>query len=124
MNRIAVPLRDGNTSVSLERADTLRIYETEHGEILTVHDIRTDSNIARLLRRSGVTAILCGMLTDMSRRELAIAGIEVLAGVYGNDRELVRKLMLNELRCEPDTSRAFFAGHYSPCVNEYTKNKK
>ena len=118
MSHIAIPIRAGKTSMSLECADALRIYEIDGTEIVSVQDVQPEQSIARQLRRSGVSTLVCGMLTDMSRRELAIAGISVLAGVYGNDREIIQKLMRNELRCEPDTSHAFFAGHYSPCVNE------
>ena len=119
MSNIVIPIKSGEISVSLEHADFLRIYVTDSTGIVSAQDILPEQNVTRQLRRIGVSALVCGMLTDMSRRELAIAGITVLAGVYGNDCEIIQKLLRNELRCEPDTSHAFFAAHYSPYVNEH-----
>lgn len=69
------------------------------------------------LRQQNAGTIICGMLEGISRRELALSGITVYAGVYGNAEEQAEKLAAGTLTSLPDVTHGYFAVHYSPCIH-------
>ena len=115
MKKIAVPIINGNVSTYIMHGTRIQLYDVEQNEIVGIAEQSADINLAKQLRIKGVDALVCGMLPDGLRRDLAMAGVAVFAGIYGNADEMIRLLLENKLPCEPDTAHGFFAGHYRPC---------
>ncbi|MCC9294430.1 hypothetical protein LN736_06085 [Clostridium sp. WLY-B-L2] len=118
MSKIAVPINKDSISLTLENAPLYQVFNVDGKTIISITDHELEANLSRQLRSHQVDAVLCGMLQNQTRRDMAVAGVAVFAGVYGNARRAVQHFIENELNCEPDTGRAFFAGHYSPCAHE------
>lgn len=113
MRRIAAPVSEGRVAVSLEKATHFKVYDIEEGRVVSSSEL--DGGLGALVCSEGLEAVLCGMLAPSTRRELAMAGVSVFAGVYGEADEVVHGLLDNTLECVPDTMRGFNAAHYSPC---------
>lgn len=115
MRKLALPVSGGRIAPQLEEARTFLICQVEGQRVIGTLPMEIGENLVSRLRSLEVEALLCGMLSPTLRRDLAMAGIVVFAGVYGAAEETAQQLLDGTLSCEPDTLRASHAAHYSPC---------
>lgn len=118
MEKIAVPIEQERIHRSFENASLFRIYEIEDKKVKNFEEISLPAPVIGRLKALGVDAVLCGFLKNETRRDLAMAGIMLLAGIYGEAEETIKLLLSDKLQCEPDTMRSSYAAHYSPCVHK------
>jgi predicted Fe-Mo cluster-binding NifX family protein len=115
MIRIAVAADGERVSLSFEKAPSYVIYSVSGKHIDWKTSLDADDNIPRRLFLENVDAVLCGSIGNLERRDLALAGIALFAGVYGRIDDAVRKMLGDTLDSMPDTMRGSFGAHYSPC---------
>ena len=117
MNTIVLPVNNGRINVSLENAPQYFIYETDGHQIINKAEFSADGDFIRLLRSKCVDAVLCGSVSNKTRRDLALCGIALFGGVYGNADDVVQQFLEDALPCSPDTMHSFHAVHYTPCAH-------
>lgn len=117
MRKLVLPVSDGRIAPRLEEAHDFLLCQVEGRRVAGTLPVEIEENLVSSLRSLGVEAVLCGMLAPALRRDLAMAGIVVFAGVYGEAEETAQRLLDGTLSCEPDTLRASHAAHYSPCAH-------
>ena len=99
--KIAVTYQEGKIFQHFGKTQFFRIFETDHGEILSDRVIGTEGAgheaLADFLAKQGVSAVICGGLGGGAQAALAGAGISVYSGAEGDPEAAVRALLEGKL---------------------------
>ena len=100
--KIAVPFENGNVFQHFGKTKTFKIYEVENGHIQSAKNFSAGETgheaLAELLKKQGVSVVLCGGLGDGAKDALDQAGLSVCSGVKGNTDEAVEMYLAGELK--------------------------
>jgi predicted Fe-Mo cluster-binding NifX family protein len=117
MRKIAVAVDGERVSLFFEKAPSYVIYGVTDEHIDGKRFLRAEENMPRRLFLENVDAVICGAIGSRERRDLALCGIALFAGVYGTADDVVCQMLAGTLDSMPDTMRGSFAAHYSPCIH-------
>ncbi len=102
--KIAVTLENGEVFQHFGHTQTFLIAETD-GDGLTTRVLDAQGSghgaLAALLRENGVQLRICGGIGGGAKNALRDAGIELVAGAFGNAEEQVRAYLAGRLKHDP-----------------------
>lgn len=114
--RIAVSVENEQVFQHFGHTERFKVYDTEDGKIVLATTVNTNGSghgaLADILKKLGVTALICGGIGGGARRALAEAGIELYGGVTGSADAAVESLLAGTLAFDPDVSCAHHGEHH------------
>ena len=114
--RIAVPYENGNIFQHFGRSEAFKFYDVADGAVTAAAVVSTNGSghgaLADILKKLGVTALICGGIGGGARRALAEAGIALYGGVTGSADAAVESLLAGTLAFDPDVSCAHHGEHH------------
>jgi predicted Fe-Mo cluster-binding NifX family protein len=103
--KIAVACENGEVVKDLGQTEQLMLYDTQDGKILKqkVVDVKKDraDSFGGHFAQNGVDVLICNELTNEEAEELRNAGVLTYAGNSGSGKELVGRLLRQELFYDP-----------------------
>lgn len=103
--KVAVACENGEVAKDLGRTKELLLFETEDGEVQrqNVVDFKKDDadSFGGHFLQNGVDVLICDELTNDEAEELRNAGVLTYAGNSGKGKELVERLLRQELFYDP-----------------------
>lgn len=103
--KVAVACENGEVVRDLGQTEQLMLFDTEDGKIQkqNVVDFKKDEadSFGGHFSQNGVNVLICNQLTNEEAEELRNAGVLTYAGNSGNGKELVDRLLRQELFYDP-----------------------
>ena len=114
--RIAVSVENERVFQHFGHTERFKVYDTEDGKIVLATTVNTNGSghgaLADILKKLGVTALICGGIGGGAKRALAEAGIQLYGGVTGSADAAVESLLAGTLAFDPDVSCAHHGEHH------------
>ena len=102
--KVAIPIRNGRVSPVFDAASRVIIVEFEGGEQIgrTEFSIRESSCEARagMLQDLGVSTLICGAISNHTRRMVERCGIELMPWIVGDIDDVIDAYCSNSLGAE------------------------
>ena len=114
--KIAVTYENGQIFQHFGHTETMKIYETENGEIVSSEVVSTVGSghgaLAGFLQAHGVEVLICGGIGGGAQMALAQAGIKFYGGCSGDADRAVENLLNRTLMYDPNVKCSHHEGEH------------
>lgn len=122
--RIAVTYEDGMVFQHFGHTQQFKIFDVENGEIQKEQVVDTQGNghgaLTGFLTEQGVDTLLCGGIGGGAQNALALAGIQLYGGIFGEADEVVRAFLAGRLSYNPEVH----CNHHEQSCGEHSCDSK
>ena len=106
--RIAVSVENERVFQHFGHTERFKVCDTEDGKIVLATTVNTNGSghgaLADILKKLGVTALICGGIGGGAKRALAEANIALYGGVCGDADRAVEALLAKTLAFDSDAA--------------------
>lgn len=121
--KIAVTYQGGDVFQHFGHTERFKVYEVEDGEVKLATLINTNGSghgaLADILKKCGVTALICGGIGGGAKRALTEAGIDFYGGVCGGADRAVEDFIAGRLKYNPDVECEHHGEHHDGACGEH-----